>query len=162
MPCTLALAVYDFLVCGCITYFQKCVSHIGSDTSLRAYFGISRLIDRKFKSSIDIMSVACLSQNAHVFFVTTVLSISLAVAFAAIAATIPSRHRVSYALNFSSWVITFRKIRKKKKKEEDRITTRSLGGALIPGPLPYQGNALPGFADAEVGKAVIRIYSNDS
>jgi hypothetical protein len=127
MPCALALAVYDFFVCGCITYFQKCVSHIGSDTSLRAYFGISRLIDRKFKSSIDIMSVACLSQNAHVFFVTTVLSISLAVAFAAIAATIPSRHRVSYALNFSSWVITFRKMRKKKKKEEDRITTRSLG-----------------------------------
>lgn len=118
MPCALALPVYDFLVCGCITYFQKCVSHIGSDTSLRAYFGISRLIDRKFKSSIDIMSVACLSQNAHVFFVTTVLSISLAVAFAAIAATIPSRHRVSYALNFSSWVITFRKMRKKKKKEE--------------------------------------------
>jgi hypothetical protein len=25
---------------------------------------------------------------------------------------------VSYALNFSSWVITFRKMRKKKKKEE--------------------------------------------
>jgi hypothetical protein len=119
MPCALALAVYDFLVCGSVTYFQKCMLHIGRDTSLRAYFGISRLIDRKFKSSIDIMSVACLSQNAHVFFVTTVfLSISLAVAFAAIAATIPSRHRVSYALNFSSWVITFRKMRKKKKREE--------------------------------------------
>ena len=129
MPCALVLAVYDFFVCGCITYFQKCVSHIGSDTSLRAYFG---MIDRKFKSSIDIMSVACLSQNAHVFFVTTVLSISLAVAFAAIAATIPSRHRVSYALNFSSWVITFRKMRKKKKKEEDRIATTSLGRGSNP------------------------------
>ena len=149
------------------------MSHIGRDTSLRAYFGISRLIDRKFKSSIDIMSVACLSQNAHVFFVTTVLSISLAVAFAAIAATIPSRHRVSYALNFSSWVITFRKMRKKKKKE-DRISTRTgfepvtstclgedIGGRSI-SPKPYQGNALPGFAGAEVEKAVIRIYSNDS
>lgn len=78
-------------MCGCVTYFQKCISHIGRDTSLRAYFGMSLLIDTKFKSSIDIMSIARLSQKAHVFFIMTVLSISLAVAFAAIAATIPSR-----------------------------------------------------------------------
>jgi hypothetical protein len=78
-------------VCGCVTYFHKCLLHIGRDTSLRAYFGMSLLIDTKFKSSIDIMSIACLSQKAHVFFIMIVLSISLAVAFAAIAATIPSR-----------------------------------------------------------------------
>jgi hypothetical protein len=46
------------------------------------------------------------------------LCISLAVAFAAVATTIPPRYRVGYALNFSSWVMTFRKMRKKKNKEE--------------------------------------------
>jgi hypothetical protein len=109
---------YDFFMCGCVTYFQKCISHIGRDTSLRACFGMSFLIDRNFKSSMDMMSVACLSQNAHVFFIRRLLSIPLAVAFAAIATTIPPRYRVGYALNFSLWVITFRKMRKKKKKEE--------------------------------------------
>ncbi len=34
------------------------------------------------------MSVACLSQNAHLLFITRVLSIPLAVAFAAVATTI--------------------------------------------------------------------------
>jgi hypothetical protein len=67
---------------------------------------------------MDMMSVACLSQNAHVFFIRRLLSIPLAVAFAAIATAIPPRYRVGYALNFSLWVITFRKMRKKKKKEE--------------------------------------------
>jgi hypothetical protein len=42
----------------------------------------------------------------------------LAVAFAAVATTIPPRYRVGYALNFSLRVMTFRKIRKKKKEEE--------------------------------------------
>jgi hypothetical protein len=46
------------------------------------------------------------------------LCISLAVAFAAVAATIPPRYRVGYALNFSLWVMTFRKMRKKKNEEE--------------------------------------------
>ena len=109
---------YDFFMCGCATYFQKCISHIGRDTSLRACFGMSLLIDRNFKSSMDMMSVACLSQNAHVLFIRRLLSIPLAVAFAAIATTIPPRYRVGYALNFSLWVITFRKMRKKKKEEE--------------------------------------------
>jgi hypothetical protein len=49
------------------------------------------------------------------------LSISLAVAFAAIATTIPPRHRVGYALNFSLGVMTFRKMRKKKKEEEKEV-----------------------------------------
>jgi hypothetical protein len=92
---------YDFFICGCVTYFQKCISHIGRDTSLRACFGMSFLIDRNFKSSMDMMSVACLSQNAHVFFIRRLLSIPLAVAFAATATTIPPRYRVGYALNFS-------------------------------------------------------------
>jgi hypothetical protein len=55
------------------------------------------------------------------------LSITLAVAFAAIATTTPPRYRGGYALNFSSRVMTFRKMRKKKKKEEKE----ALGG--IPG-----------------------------
>jgi len=67
---------------------------------------------------MDMMSVASLSQNAHVFFIRRLLSIPLAVAFAAIATTIPPRYRVGYALNFSSWGMTFRKMRKKKKAEE--------------------------------------------
>jgi hypothetical protein len=79
---------------------------------------MSLLIERNFKSSMDMMSVACLSQNAHVLFIMRLLSIPLAVAFAAVATTIPPRYRVGYALNFSLWVITFRKMRKKKKREE--------------------------------------------
>jgi hypothetical protein len=67
---------------------------------------------------MDMMSVACLSQNAHVLFIRRLLSIPLAVAFAATATTIPPRYRVDYALNFSLWVMSFRKMRKKKKKEE--------------------------------------------
>jgi hypothetical protein len=77
------------------------------------------------------------------------LSVPLAVALAAIATTTPPRYRVGYALNFSFRVMTFRKMRKKKKKEEKE----SLVWALIPGPLPYQGNVQP-FPLNQITKAV--------
>ena len=71
LPLSIDSSSYDFFVSGCVTYFQKCISHIGRDTSLRACFGMSFLIDRNFRSSMVIMSVACLSQNAHVLFIKT-------------------------------------------------------------------------------------------
>lgn len=70
-PCLSTPALHDFFISGSVTYFQKCISHIGRDTSLRACFGMSFLIDRNFRSSMVMMSVACLSQNAHVLFIKT-------------------------------------------------------------------------------------------
>jgi hypothetical protein len=53
-------------------------------------------------------------------FIVILLCISLAVAFAAVATTIPPRYRVGYALNFSLRVMSFRKMRKKKNEEEEK------------------------------------------